>query len=89
MASAIAPDIMPFTNYTYDFKGMIDYIFYPKNLMQPFGLLGPVDEEWLKENKIMGCPQPHITSGKVFTFIRLINLTITDKSMANLFRIIA
>ena len=42
---------------------MIDYIFYPKNLMQPFGLLGPVDEEWLKENKIMGCPQPHITSG--------------------------
>ena len=32
--------------------------------MQPFGLLGPVDEEWLKENKIMGCPQPHITSGK-------------------------
>ena len=63
LASAITPDIMPFTNYTYDFKGMIDYIFYPKNLMQPFGLLGPVDEEWLKENKISGCPQPHITSG--------------------------
>ena len=63
LASAITPDIMPVTNYTYDFKGMIDYIFYPKNLMQPFGLLGPVDEEWLKENKIMGCPQPHITSG--------------------------
>ena len=61
--SAIDPDVMPYTNFTYDFKGMIDYIFYPKNLMQSFGLLGPVDEEWLKENKIMGCPQPHITSG--------------------------
>ena len=63
LSSAIASDIMPFTNYTYDFRGMIDYIFYPKHLMQPVGLLGPVDEDWLKENKILGCPQPHITSG--------------------------
>ena len=59
---------MPFTNYTYDFRGMIDYIFYPKQLMQPFGILGPVDEDWLKENKILGCPQPHITSGN-FTYL--------------------
>ena len=55
---------MPYTNYTYDFKGMIDYIFYPKQFMQPYGLLGPVDEQWLKENKVIGCPQPHLTSGK-------------------------
>jgi CCR4-NOT transcription complex subunit 6 len=60
---------MPFTNYTYDFRGMIDYIFYPKHMMQPVGLLGPVDEDWLKENKILGCPQPHITSGLQFLLI--------------------
>ena len=48
---------MPYTNYTYEFKGMIDYIFYPKKSMQPLGILGPLDESYLKENKIVGCPQ--------------------------------
>ncbi len=28
--------IMPYTNYTYDFKGMIDYIFYPKVILGVF-----------------------------------------------------
>ena len=30
LKSAIDPRAMPFTNYTFDFKGMIDYIFYPR-----------------------------------------------------------
>ena len=32
LKSAIDPRAMPFTNYTFDFKGMIDYIFYPRYL---------------------------------------------------------
>ncbi len=55
--------IMPYTNYTFDFKGMIDYIFYPSKSMKVLGYLGPISEEWLRENKILGCPHPHITSG--------------------------
>nr|CAD7407936.1 unnamed protein product [Timema cristinae] len=62
LASAYSEDIMPFTNYTFDFKGIIDYIFYAKSSMTPLGLLGPVAPEWLKENKIIGCPHPHVPS---------------------------
>ena len=54
---------MPYTNYTYDFKGMIDYIFYEEDVTRPMGYLGPISEDWLKENKVVGCPHPHITSG--------------------------
>ena len=99
LRSAIKQDIMPYTNYTYEFKGMIDYIFYPRyaiilcsillnftqfysilnnytqfysNLlnfsqtMKPTGFLGPVDSQWLKENKVVGCPHPQVPSGKYF-----------------------
>ena len=48
----------------FDFKGLIDYIFYSKNTMVPLGLLGPVDAEWFRENKIHGCPHRDIPSGK-------------------------
>ena len=63
MKSAIDTEIMPYTNYTYDFKGMIDYIFYPRQSMKPLGFLGPIDAAWLKENKVIGCPHPHLNSG--------------------------
>ena len=63
LKSAIEPEIMPYTNYTYDFKGMIDYIFYPQKTMKPTGYLGPMDASWLKENKVIGCPHPHLPSG--------------------------
>ena len=63
MKSAIDPEIMPYTNYTYDFKGMIDYIFYPEQSMKPLGFLGPIDSTWLKDNKVIGCPHPHLSSG--------------------------
>jgi CCR4-NOT transcription complex subunit 6 len=63
LKSAIRQELMPYTNYTFDFKGMIDYIFYPRKTMKPMGVLGPVDSNWLKENKVIGCPHPHLTSG--------------------------
>nr|CAG4640873.1 EOG090X06K5 [Eulimnadia texana] len=62
LASTYTPDIMPYSNYTFDFKGLIDYIFFSKTTMSPLGLLGPIDTDWLKENKVIGCPHPHIPS---------------------------
>ncbi|XP_017782437.1 PREDICTED: CCR4-NOT transcription complex subunit 6-like isoform X2 [Nicrophorus vespilloides] len=62
LASAYSADIMPYTNYTFDFKGIIDYIFYSKQTMTPLGLLGPHNADWLRDSKIAGCPHPHIYS---------------------------
>lgn len=69
MATAYTTDVMPYSNYTYDFKGLIDYIFYSKNTMVPLGLLGPVDAEWFRENKVLGCPHRDIPSGSFHLFI--------------------
>merc|ERR1719412_1139075 len=41
---------------------MIDYAFYPVRTMKPLGYLGPISQEWLDDNKGVGCPHPHITS---------------------------
>uniref|UniRef100_A0A182UYT1 poly(A)-specific ribonuclease n=2 Tax=gambiae species complex TaxID=44542 RepID=A0A182UYT1_ANOME len=41
---------------------IIDYIFYSKQGMVPLGLLGPISPEWLRDNKVVGCPHPHIPS---------------------------
>lgn len=54
--------IMPYTNYTYDFKGIIDYVFYAVQVMRVLGVLGPLDPEWLQTNKIVGCPHPNVPS---------------------------
>lgn len=62
LASAYSEDIMPYTNFTFDFKGIIDYIFYSKQGMVPLGLLGPLSSDWLRENKVVGCPHPRIPS---------------------------
>ncbi|XP_050300487.1 CCR4-NOT transcription complex subunit 6-like isoform X2 [Anthonomus grandis grandis] len=62
LASAYNDEIMPFTNYTFEFKGIIDYIFYAKNSMTPLGLLGPISQDWITQNKVIGCPHPHVYS---------------------------
>ncbi|XP_012168550.1 CCR4-NOT transcription complex subunit 6-like isoform X2 [Bombus affinis] len=62
LASAYSEDIMPYTNYTFEFKGIIDYIFYSKQSMVPLGLLGPLSADWFKEHKVVGCPHPHVPS---------------------------
>lgn len=48
--------------FSADFKGVIDYIFYSKAHMNTLGLLGPLDPEWIKDNKIVGCPHPYLPS---------------------------
>ena len=82
MASAYSPDLMPYTNYTFEFKGIIDYIFYPKTTMKPLGILGPISEEWLKEGKIIGCPHPHIPSDH-FSLLVEMGLTVDQDRSSN------
>ncbi|XP_069482439.1 CCR4-NOT transcription complex subunit 6-like [Ambystoma mexicanum] len=62
LRSAYENSLMPYTNYTFDFKGVIDYIFYSKTHMKVLGVLGPLDPHWMEENSITGCPHPHIPS---------------------------
>ncbi|XP_023814677.1 CCR4-NOT transcription complex subunit 6-like isoform X2 [Oryzias latipes] len=62
LKSAYDSSLMPYTNYTYDFKGVIDYIFFSRTHMSVLGLLGPLDNHWLMDNNIIGCPHPHIPS---------------------------
>lgn len=82
MASAYSPELMPYTNYTFDFKGIIDYIFYPRQSMRPLGILGPISEEWLKESKIIGCPHPHIPSDH-FSLLVELGLTVGSAAPVN------
>jgi len=56
---------LPFTNYTYDFKGILDYIFYSYETLAPVALLGPVSKEWFDEYRVIGCPNPHHPSDHV------------------------
>lgn len=53
--------LMPYTNYMFDFEGIID-IFYSKPQLNTLGILGPPDHLWLLEDKISGCPHPLIPS---------------------------
>ncbi|XP_047486442.1 uncharacterized protein LOC125037380 isoform X1 [Penaeus chinensis] len=62
LSAAYDFNIMAYTNYTYDFKGIIDYIFHSSETMSALGVLGPIDTDWFKDNKVLGCPHPHIPS---------------------------
>ncbi|MBN3320127.1 CNO6L protein, partial [Atractosteus spatula] len=73
LKSAYESNLMPYTNYTYVFKGVIDYIFYSSTHMSVLGLLGPLDPQWLIDNIITGCPHPHIPSDH-FTLLTQLEL---------------
>ncbi|XP_014296880.2 CCR4-NOT transcription complex subunit 6-like [Microplitis demolitor] len=53
---------MLFTNYTYYFKAVIDFIFYRPSNIQPIGFYGMMDVQWFIENGIVGCPNRYIPS---------------------------
>ncbi|KAG9508539.1 CCR4-NOT transcription complex subunit 6 [Fragariocoptes setiger] len=61
---------MPYTNYTFHFKGVIDYIFYSKNLMSVLGVSG-FDKSWLVDNNITGLPHPYFPSDHLPLYIEL------------------
>ncbi|XP_010893495.1 CCR4-NOT transcription complex subunit 6 [Esox lucius] len=71
LKSAYENGLMPYTNYTFDFKGIIDYIFYSQPTLNVLGVLGPLDPQWLHENNINGCPHPHIPSDHFSLFAQL------------------
>lgn len=51
---------LPFTNYTPDFKGVLDYIWYTTNTLDVVSLLGPIDKDYL--SKVVGFPNAHFPS---------------------------
>lgn len=53
---------MMYSNYTHDFKGIIDYIYFSSDFLTTTGLLGTVSVDWLKQCKVIGCPNPHFPS---------------------------
>ncbi|NP_001103498.1 CCR4-NOT transcription complex, subunit 6b [Danio rerio] len=71
LKSAYENGLMPYTNYTFDFRGVIDYIFYSRPQLNVLGVLGPLDTNWLLENNISGCPHPLIPSDHFSLFAQL------------------
>ncbi|KEI40235.1 uncharacterized protein L969DRAFT_47134 [Mixia osmundae IAM 14324] len=53
-------ELLPFTNYTPGFKGVIDYIWYTASTLSVTGLLGPVDSKYLE--KVVGFPSSAFAS---------------------------
>ncbi|GAB6028527.1 CCR4-NOT transcription complex subunit 6-like, variant 2 [Chamberlinius hualienensis] len=82
ISKAYSNNIMPFTNFTFDFKGIIDYILHSEQNLVPLGILGPLDDEWMKENKVIGCPHPHIPSDH-FPLVVAFEMAPTHISLAN------
>ncbi|KAI6214452.1 Poly(A)-specific ribonuclease [Aphelenchoides besseyi] len=65
LESGLDPKVVMNTNVTLDFKGMIDYIFTTPQSLERVGFLGPLDQKWLNENKILGFPHPHVPSDHI------------------------
>uniref|UniRef100_A0A914KGR9 poly(A)-specific ribonuclease n=1 Tax=Meloidogyne incognita TaxID=6306 RepID=A0A914KGR9_MELIC len=63
--SAVDTAQIPYTNYTLDFKGTIDYIFATPQSLARLGTLGPLDSTWVQQNKFVGFPQPHVPSDHI------------------------
>jgi len=69
-----------FVNHRSDFKGIIDYMFYSRDVMKPLGLLGLFDTKWFQENHIVGCPNPQIPSDHMPLFVEYEMYASTDLS---------
>ncbi|CAO3591259.1 unnamed protein product [Absidia cylindrospora] len=54
---------LDFTNYTPDYKGALDYIFYTTKTLDPVSLLGPLDSDYM--SKVVGLPNPHFPSDHI------------------------
>ncbi|KAG8034933.1 hypothetical protein G9C98_008009, partial [Cotesia typhae] len=67
LSSACSPQIMPYTNYSYGFKEMIDYIFYSPSNLACLGVYGPISQDWFNLFNVVGCPHPFIPSGISFS----------------------
>ncbi|KAH8427968.1 CCR4-Not complex 3'-5'-exoribonuclease subunit Ccr4 [Aspergillus melleus] len=57
---------LSFTNYTPDFKAILDYIWYTSNTLHVSALLGEVDKEYLR--RVPGFPNYHFPSDHIALF---------------------
>ena len=62
LKSTYLDDQLGYTNFTYEFKGIIDYVFYSGDYLQPLSVLGGVNQSWLQQCRVIGCPNPHFPS---------------------------
>ncbi|KAF5400611.1 hypothetical protein PHET_06251 [Paragonimus heterotremus] len=62
---------MRMTNFTYDFKGMIDYVLYSRQHFRLLGSLDQIHESWFTERKIVGCPHSHFPSDHFALLVEL------------------
>ncbi|XP_046845773.1 CCR4-NOT transcription complex subunit 6-like isoform X2 [Xenia sp. Carnegie-2017] len=53
---------LEYSNYTFHFRGVIDWVYYSYNALMPIAELASVDQEYLKRNKLIGWPHPHFPS---------------------------
>lgn len=54
---------LPFTNYTPNFVGVIDHVWYNQNALAVTGLLGEVEKNYL--SKVVGFPNAHFPSDHI------------------------
>eukprot|EP01137_Pigoraptor_chileana_P024161 Opistho-2@91637 len=54
---------LPFTDFTFEFTGVIDYIWYTADRMAPSGLLGALNDDFV--GKFLGCPNAHFPSDHI------------------------
>lgn len=57
---------LSFTNYTPDFKDILDYVWYSSNTLRVSALLGEVDQDYLR--RVPGFPNFHFPSDHVALF---------------------
>ncbi|TPP66745.1 CCR4-NOT transcription complex subunit [Fasciola gigantica] len=62
---------MQLTNFTYEFKGMIDYVLFSRQHFRLLGSLDQIQESWFAEKKIVGCPHVHIPSDHFALLVEL------------------
>lgn len=68
---------LEFTNYTPNFIGTLDYIWYSTNTLQVVGLLGDVDKEYLQ--RVPGFPNYHFPSDHLALFAKFVVKNRKDK----------
>ncbi|PAA52628.1 hypothetical protein BOX15_Mlig018267g2 [Macrostomum lignano] len=70
------------TNFTYGFRGVIDYIFFTADHFNNIGYLDMIPESWFAQNGILGCPHPHISSDH-FSLLAELELLPASGSSSN------
>ena len=50
------------SNYTFHFRGVIDWVYYSCDEITPIAELTSVDPEYLRRNKLIGWPHPYFPS---------------------------